>query len=576
MTNFDLNNQRVLVRFLLIRFELYHTTSSVLLKMPDLLDENRVPPREPVGAMLLTQKFVSFVVVSYIGAIWSLYTCITTSYSFLDAICMITEGSHALICGNFVLLHIILLSRWFVRFLFGELRLIEYEHILERISYVVLHFIMTYSGATDGHILSLILNCALLVFCKTLHWILRDRMDFTFQATAIHTRISSLICSKYMLSLLIILTMDGLLSLYYLSFFKQSSSVTEGIILFSEHLIISAEMVKILLLTGLNFLEIYTIKQRSRSHRIVEPVENDGIGQGIDLDEEDEDNLIGIEGKFIYEKLFEIITNTLQILIKFVASFLLSRPMTTISAFWDTAMTFKSARVLWKSWKGSKSLDASLKDATDSQIENGMFDLCIVCMEDFVSSSERKNEGKKVKILPCGHALHLSCLKNWIARSPTCPICRIPIFDQAGNIVPYPADQSSTENNPANTDDSQERNNSMEVESDNTISNNTDEGITSTSHLTSPENITVATTRRSSLVLPVESSNENTHTFRIVTESGKQLEGSISLKNNMDLNQQSITVPQNLFEEQDASQLKRKVAELESMIEDLSKKVKRE
>lgn len=59
-------------------------------------------------------------------------------------------------------------------------------------------------------------------------------------------------------------------------------------------------------------------------------------------------------------------------------------------------------------------------------------------MDELIHSPNQqtwKNKNKKPKRLPCGHILHLSCLKNWMERSQTCPICRLPVFDEKGNVV---------------------------------------------------------------------------------------------------------------------------------------------
>ena len=64
--------------------------------------------------------------------------------------------------------------------------------------------------------------------------------------------------------------------------------------------------------------------------------------------------------------------------------------------------------------------------------------ICIICMDELIHSPNQqtwKNKNKKPKRLPCGHILHLSCLKNWMERSQTCPICRLPVFDEKGNVV---------------------------------------------------------------------------------------------------------------------------------------------
>ena len=47
-----------------------------------------------------------------------------------------------------------------------------------------------------------------------------------------------------------------------------------------------------------------------------------------------------------------------------------------------------------------------------------MPDECAVCFVAF-------EPGDALKALPCGHAgFHLKCIRTWLQRSPTCPLCR--------------------------------------------------------------------------------------------------------------------------------------------------------
>lgn len=52
--------------------------------------------------------------------------------------------------------------------------------------------------------------------------------------------------------------------------------------------------------------------------------------------------------------------------------------------------------------------------------------ICIICREEM-------HEAKR---LPCGHNFHFRCLRSWLERQQACPTCRRPVLDQ-----PPPADQ---------------------------------------------------------------------------------------------------------------------------------------
>jgi len=78
-------------------------------------------------------------------------------------------------------------------------------------------------------------------------------------------------------------------------------------------------------------------------------------------------------------------------------------------------------------------------DATAEDLQRE--DTCIICREEMHpwDSAAGAVERSRPKKLPCGHILHLGCLKGWLERQQVCPTCRRsvvidgqPTNDQAG------------------------------------------------------------------------------------------------------------------------------------------------
>jgi hypothetical protein len=51
---------------------------------------------------------------------------------------------------------------------------------------------------------------------------------------------------------------------------------------------------------------------------------------------------------------------------------------------------------------------------------------CVICLEEFM-------EDEYLTFLPCIHAFHSKCIKNWLKRSKECPICKFMITNETLN-----------------------------------------------------------------------------------------------------------------------------------------------
>ncbi|GAB7357281.1 hypothetical protein MBLNU459_g8250t1 [Dothideomycetes sp. NU459] len=88
--------------------------------------------------------------------------------------------------------------------------------------------------------------------------------------------------------------------------------------------------------------------------------------------------------------------------------------------------------------RATRNMNNRYPDATAEELSNE--NTCIVCREIMAPweqpygaagnapRSGRMNEGLRAKKLPCGHILHLRCLKAWLERQQACPTCRRPVI----------------------------------------------------------------------------------------------------------------------------------------------------
>ncbi|GAO13230.1 hypothetical protein UVI_02025780 [Ustilaginoidea virens] len=79
-------------------------------------------------------------------------------------------------------------------------------------------------------------------------------------------------------------------------------------------------------------------------------------------------------------------------------------------------------------------------------VELSQENTCIICREEMrlwdpANQPSAINRARPKK-LPCGHVLHLGCLKSWLERQQVCPTCRSPVaINRAGSGVNRPAGQ---------------------------------------------------------------------------------------------------------------------------------------
>ena len=125
-------------------------------------------------------------------------------------------------------------------------------------------------------------------------------------------------------------------------------------------------------------------------------------------------------------------------------------PIHIIHNLFLTARSFmKRLAAFIKYRRATHDMNSRYEDATVEDIQRE--DTCIICREEMRPWSVTNpqalpaepgalpparppttvNERSRPKKLPCGHILHLGCLKSWLERQQVCPTCRRPVVDAA-------------------------------------------------------------------------------------------------------------------------------------------------
>ncbi|KAF4628559.1 hypothetical protein G7Y89_g9589 [Cudoniella acicularis] len=123
-------------------------------------------------------------------------------------------------------------------------------------------------------------------------------------------------------------------------------------------------------------------------------------------------------------------------------------PIHIIRDLYLTARSFtKRLAAFLRYRRATQDMNKRYEDATVDDIQRE--DTCIICREEMRPWSVTNpaapaaapgaapparpaasiNERSRPKKLPCGHILHLGCLKSWLERQQVCPTCRAPVVD---------------------------------------------------------------------------------------------------------------------------------------------------
>ncbi|SCU87429.1 LAME_0D10044g1_1 [Lachancea meyersii CBS 8951] len=365
-------------------------------------------------------QFAAYTLATYVGAIWSAFNCLQSSMSYLEATTKLCNGVNLIIQGNFVVINTILLWKGMSKLLFGELRLLEYEHIFERLSFTLVSSFFMTSTYSDNEFLSVLVFEGALIFVKVFHWVLKDRLEYVMQNTDENTRLVRFVFSKFVFNICFLAWLDCKVVLFcYRKLMRQGLSIFNGSTLYvlfgTKFAMLFIDVLEVALKTVINAVELHQV-QRAQAHN--------------------EDEGVGLEGKFIYEKFAELFCRCAKGCLHSLLLIPFSMPIMVMKDIvLDLLAVYQTSHLIWKTLKSNRQIDEKLPTVTEAELNSHDERMCIVCMDDMLPADQVTHPRLKPKRLPCNHTLHLGCLKSWMERSQTCPICRVPVFDEKGNVA---------------------------------------------------------------------------------------------------------------------------------------------
>lgn len=385
------------------------------------------------------QYFIIYVSISIALISWSIYTSLEVSPNAFTFLIEFTDGYKLGILLNFLFLLFLISGKFIQWLLFGELRIIEIEHLVEKLP---IYFInLLFNLTTNDN--NLVLNCLLLgiaISFKVFHVILIDRLDFVhmkiFNNSSNESYTTSKVLQKYLTNIYFWLIFSFIISDFSVAkflvydVFQGINSVT--CLLFGfQFAVQGVEALTYYCKLLLNIYELAFYRNESENE-----------DENGDLENEEEDERVW-DNKAFFTKSIDIFSASLKAISYLGFIYLLtihsglSLPISMLQGtYMSLKQTYKEMSQLFAFIESSKKLDSQLSNATKEELE-ASDNLCIICREDMHSLDDYERiHHKKLsarrypKKLKCGHILHMGCLKDWLERSEICPLCRRKVFTE--------------------------------------------------------------------------------------------------------------------------------------------------
>ena len=286
-----------------------------------------------------------------------------------------------LVLGNFGLWILGTFGLAAKRVFLGELRAAEVEMLADNVRPTVMSLLFFLTIFRTQFNAAFISALVLLMFCKAAHWVAEARVNAMEASPAAshltHARVAAL--------LLVLLALDQ--SVVFWAAARTYSGGPSLLLLFGfEYCILAVSAASTL---GMFVLNLISIKREQAWHA---------------------------KGTFVL--YLEFASSAVQSLIYLCFFFIIFRyyglPLHIIRSMYITFANFqRSLAKLITYHRAVSGMDHRYPDAAPEDLRS-VDSICIVCRDEMEA-------GKK---LPCGHILHLECLRSWLQQDPTCPLCR--------------------------------------------------------------------------------------------------------------------------------------------------------
>ena len=326
-----------------------------------------------------------------------------------------------MVLTNMFLVLALMVGKGLQTIFFGRLRAIEVDHLYERAWYAVTETCLAMTIFREEFDTRFFLFFTLLLAVKIFHWLAQDRVEYMEQTVEVsrgfHMRMTSII--------VLLLALDTYLV---------------------------QDCLEKILVRGPNVMIMFAFEFTILASTIL------GVAGKYTLNLIEARQAETWDNKSLYTFYLELGTDFIR-LVTYVAFFITiltcyGLPLHIVRDLYVTLRSFTTkCRNFMRFRKATEDMDRRYPNATPEELEATGDKTCIVCREDMLHASHEVQPGDATsgpldnpKKLPCGHILHFRCLRSWLERQQSCPMCRRPVIDENAERPQQPAPRPQVPN----------------------------------------------------------------------------------------------------------------------------------
>lgn len=306
-----------------------------------------------------------------------------------------------------VMLHVCKFIKWI---LFGQLRVIEHEHLYEWAWMSASECFLAMTIFRDELDAKFVICFAGLLAVKAFHWITRDRVDFMEQSA---TRLERDFFIRISIALGLLIAID-----VYCVSEAVEYSILHGA---SMNLLFANEFMLLVISWTSTCIRFILNTREHRQGKTIAFITMTKHFLGHPWEEKSQ-RLLYVDVMLDFSRLI-----TYSFFFAVVFSFY-GLPLHLIRELYLTASSFiRRVTELLRYRRAVIHLDQTYPTLEQRDLESMPERTCIVCREE-ISVYAGANNTDKAKKLPCGHVFHFKCLRSWLERQQACPTCRRPLL----------------------------------------------------------------------------------------------------------------------------------------------------